>query len=142
MLSRKALELIGMVEGSADATGSSSREPGTKPLVEQSTELPRKQAENLDVQAVSGPLLALSRQLQLQQQHIQDQLDELKQMKRQELAPVIPVVPSMPMATAATEVGLPGTEDAGEWPVGFQRAARFQQAKTQTCQSATSFIKP
>ncbi|CAK9054080.1 unnamed protein product [Durusdinium trenchii] len=116
MLSRKALELIGMVEGSADATGSSSREPGTKPLVEQSTELPRKQAENLDVQAVSGPLLALSRQLQLQQQHIQDQLDELKQMKRQELAPVIPVVPSMPMATAATEVAsqAPKMQESGQ----------------------------
>lgn len=67
MLSRKALELIGMVEGSPAAGVASA---ASLPPVKQSSAAPG-----------ASDLLAVSQQLQLQQQQVQQQLEELRQMK-------------------------------------------------------------
>eukprot|EP00438_Fugacium_kawagutii_P024040 Skav212903 [mRNA] locus=scaffold374:142128:144838:- [translate_table: standard] len=68
MLARKALELIGMVEGSPDTPGPVISAPAVVP-------------ESKPQVAAGSDLLALSRQLQLQQQQVQQQLEEVKQMK-------------------------------------------------------------
>lgn len=70
MLARKALELIGMVEGSPDTPGSVSSAPTVVP-----------ESKPQVAMSAGSDLLALSRQLQLQQQQVQQQLEEVKQMK-------------------------------------------------------------
>lgn len=69
MLSRKALELIGMVEGSPAAGSVASA--ASLPVLKPSSAAP-----------VASDLLAVSQQLQLQQQQVQQQLEELRQMKQ------------------------------------------------------------
>ena len=70
MLSRKALELVGMVEGSP-AAGS----------VASAASLPPVSKQSAAAAPVASDLLAVSQQLQLQQQQVQQQLEELRQMK-------------------------------------------------------------
>ena len=96
MLTRKALELVGMVEGSPVAPNApeiESKSPVVTPLKQVTPEPP-----------VNSDLMALSRQLQLQQQQVQQQLEELKRMKSEAATPrQVVKAPEVDMETPQAE---------------------------------------
>lgn len=91
MLSRKALELIGMVEGSP-AAGSVASAASLPPVVSK---------QSSAAAPVASDLLAVSQQLQLQQQQVQQQLEELRQMKA--AAPPLQKAPTEPSRSSLME---------------------------------------
>ena len=96
MLTRKALELVGMVEGSPAAPNAPEIE-SKSPVV-----TPLKQVT--PVAPVNSDLMALSRQLQLQQQQVQQQLEELKRMKSEAATPrQVVKAPEVDMETPQAE---------------------------------------
>ena len=89
---------MGRLEGSADAPSDEKAAPTNVP---QTSDLSDRHIQS---PAVLGPdLQALSQQMQLQQQQIQNQLEELKQIKRQDVAPLASPAPSAPLAEVAPQ---------------------------------------
>ena len=82
MLTRKALELVGMVEGSPAAP----KAPNA-PEIESKSPVVTPLNQVTPVAPVNSDLMALSRQLQLQQQQFQQQLEELKRIKSEAATP-------------------------------------------------------
>jgi len=82
MLTRKALELVGMVEGSPAAPNAPNA-----PEIESKSPVVTPSKQVTPVAPVNSDLMALSRQLQLQQQQVQQQLEELKRIKSEVATP-------------------------------------------------------
>lgn len=82
MLTRKALELVGMVEGSPAAPNAPNA-----PEIESKSPVVTPLNQVTPVAPVNSDLMALSRQLQLQQQQVQQQLEELKRIKSEAATP-------------------------------------------------------